>query len=118
METRQVTELKVFLLIMNNMRGNTEGKTLVAISDDKDKLVSWYNSQKAPERYKEVGASSFESHGSEHTWHKSFIPGPLEWYNPIDNFSELNHWGHGIQEDWVLMDDWNKGMYNHHLIIR
>jgi hypothetical protein len=102
METRQVTETKIYKLVLNPMRDNTEQGSLVAISFDKQKLIEWHNRQLATEPYTDNGSPSFECHGDSHNWHKSFIKGgELEWFNPCDNFNEPNHWGHGISEEWV-----------------
>lgn len=36
------------------------------------------------------------------TWGKTFKKGsPLEWFNGLSNWDELDSWGHGIHEEWV-----------------
>lgn len=101
METRQITEVKIYKLILNPMRSNTEDATIVAIAYERQKLIDWYNSLKAIEVLVEEGAPSFECHGDSHRWHKTFkIGSELEWYNPCGNF-ERNHYGHGISEEWA-----------------
>jgi hypothetical protein len=84
------------------MQNVTESITLVAWSDDLERLLEWYRSYKV-EPYEEEGAGTFECHGDTHTWHKSFAKGsPLEWYNPITSEDgSCDHWGHGIQSEWV-----------------
>ncbi len=109
METRQVTETKIYLLVLNDMRSNTEQKSPYAWSFDKQKLIDWYERQKIlGDSLKDEGAPSFECHGSSHTWHKTFnIGGSLEWCNPYnefrpdDNSFEPNSYGHGIHEEWI-----------------
>lgn len=102
METRDITEVKVWKLILNPMRGNTENGTLVAIAYEKQKLIDWHNSLLATELYKEEGSPSFDSHEFSHTWHKAFIKGSeLEWFNPCDNFDSPNHYGHGLNFEWL-----------------
>ena len=102
MQTRQITEVKVYKLILNPMRGNMEDSRLVAIAYEKEKLLNWYTSFRAPEVIVEEGSPSFECQGNSHTWRKTFNVGsPLEWYNPMDN-ENINHYGHGIQEEWAV----------------
>lgn len=102
MESRQITEYKVYRLILNPMRGNTEDAITVAISYEKQKLINWYNSQLATEVYVKEGLPSFEVHGDSHRWHKTFREGSdLEWYNPCyDNF-EPDRYHHGISSLWA-----------------
>ena len=108
METRQITQVKVYKLVLNPMRGNTENASMMAIALDKQKLLQWYESQKAPAPFVEAGSGSFECHGGSHNWHKTFNSGsPLEWCNPMDSI-EPNHYGHGIQEEWVTEDSLNR----------
>lgn len=105
METRQVTEIKIYKLILNPMRGNTENANMVAIAYEKQKLIDWYNSLIATEEYSEVGTPSFDCHGDSHKWHKTFRQGSeLEWYNPCYENFEPNHHGHGISEEWVMQE--------------
>lgn len=101
-ETRQVTQVMVWKLILNPMRSNTEASNLVAWSDDKDKLLNWYKSQLV-EPYSDNGITSFECHGDSHNWYKVFAKGSqLEWYNPMDNEEGYpNHYGQGLQNEWV-----------------
>lgn len=102
METRQITEVKIYKLILNPMRGNTENGSIVAIAYEKQKLIDWYNSKLAPEVLVEEGSPSFECHGDSHKWHKTFRAGSeLEWYNPCYGNFEPNHYGHGISEQWA-----------------
>lgn len=91
METRTITQVRVYKLILNPMTANAEAGEIVAISTDYQKLVDWYESQKAPEMWRDG------------RWNKTFAEGsPLEWYNP-DNI-ELNApscFGQGIRDEWV-----------------
>lgn len=105
METRTITQVKVWELILNPMRSNTESCDLVAWSDDRDKLLQWYKS-KIVEPYTDNGSPSFECHGSSHNWHKVFEKGSeLEWYNPMDSEEGIpNHYGQGLQSEWVDED--------------
>ena len=100
-QTRTIQQVLIHKLVMNPMRGNTENSVLVAWSDDKEKLVNFYNNEKV-ERYTNEGPGSFAVHGDTHNWYKTFrLGGILEWYNPIDCFDQPNHYGQGIQQEWV-----------------
>lgn len=112
METRQITEVKIFALRLNPMRGNTEAVDVVAVAYDKQKLIDWYNSLKAPEPYKDYGENHFSPKGDmggyqsdSHCFYKTFIRGSeLEWYNPCYDF-ELDDWGQGIGDSfWVAQE--------------
>ena len=91
METRTITQVRIYKLILNPMAGCAETAEIVAISTDYNKLVDWYRSQLAAEPRRED------------TWYKVFIPGPLEWYNPVKSLelNNLGHFGHGIADEWL-----------------
>lgn len=98
MEARTITQVRIYKLILNHMGDRCEGATIVAISGDYNRLVSWYQEQKLPQPYRD-----------EEGWYRTFADGsPLHWYNPSDTL-ELNcpdHWGHGITDEWVNVDVW------------
>lgn len=112
METRQITQIKIWKLILNPMTGNTEDASLVAISDSRDKLLDWYRGERAVEPYVSIGESYFSAKGDfpenlegQHRYHKVFKQGSrLEWMNPMYNKDELDHYGHGINWEWVSED--------------
>jgi hypothetical protein len=107
METRQITQHKIYVLCLNPMTGHTEDSHALAASYDKDKLIAFYKSEKMPEVYSEVGEPTFECHGASHEWSKSFAKGSvLEWYNPLfnDDFTP-DSYGQGIKEYWVNEDN-------------
>jgi len=96
METRQITEVKMFYLVMNPMTSRVEDRQICCISYEKQRIVNWYKYHEC-ERYVE------EANG--HSWAKSFRKGcVLEWFNPIDSFDRLNHYGQGICEEWVRQE--------------
>ena len=96
-------EIKIYVLWMNPMRENTEVRKPMAGSYDKDKLIAWYNEQKAKDIWMDEGLRSFGCLGASHKWHKTFKKGSvLEWYNPLENFEELNHHGIGLEEVWLV----------------
>lgn len=92
METRTITQVRLYKLILNPMQApQIEIGEIVAVSTEYEKLVEWYKSQLAPEPWRDG------------RWYKVFAEGtPLEWYNP-ENI-ELNapcSFGHGIKDEWV-----------------
>ena len=112
METRQITQIKIWKLIMNPMTTNTEHNQLLVISDDRQKLLDWYKLQFADEPYFSVGENYFPAKGDfpvqhdlHHRYYKVFKQGtPLEWFNPIDNEDIPNRYGQGISFEWVNED--------------
>lgn len=102
METRTLTEYKIYVLALNRMTSNTEHWEAVAISYERQKLIDWVNSLVEPKV--EEGPPSFPIHGDTHVWHKTYkIGSPLEWFNPTD-FNSVNHYGQGIREQWIGQD--------------
>lgn len=99
METRTITQVRIYKLILNHMGDRCESATIVAISGDYNRLVSWYEEQKLLKPYRD-----------EEGWYRTFADGsPLHWFNPADTL-ELNcpdRWGHGISDEWVYADVWN-----------
>lgn len=90
METRTVQQVLIHKLIMNPMTGRTEDANLVAWSTDKNSLINWYNNELESEPY------------SDGNWHKTFKKeSHLEWYNPIYDLEKLDHYGQGVQKEWV-----------------
>ncbi len=123
METRTITQVKIYKLYLNPMRGNTEDANLVAIAYYKDQLIRWYEDQIAPETWKDYGEIRFPAKGDfggtkspNHCFHKAFLKGSkLEWYNPVNLFDTsdmLSSYGHGIQEQWIEEDFYKHGNVN------
>lgn len=111
METRQVTEVKLFFLVLNPMAGNAENSNCLAYSEEKPKLIEWYNRQ-IVEPYQDDGISHFS--GEPTKWHKTFAPGSiLEWYNPLFSLDEPNHYGQGIIEKWVPIELFEQNKINY-----
>ena len=102
METRTIIEEKLYKLILNPMRSNTEAGHIVALSYDKQKLIDYHNSLLAPQVIKEEGSPSFDSHGDSHVWNKAFqIGSALEWFNPCYGNFEPDYFGHGVGFEWI-----------------
>lgn len=92
METRTITQIRIYKLILNLMTDCAESGRIAAISDDYDKLVAWYKEQFAPETYRDD------------RWNKTFKQGsPLEFFNPASSIelNDLDFFKHGIEDEWV-----------------
>ena len=96
METRTVEEVRIYVLILNTFGAAEEG-TVVAVSDNYNKLVSWYRDQFNPGgKYNEDG------------WVKTFRKGSLIEYNNPCSSLELNDthpFGHGIHDEWISLEE-------------
>lgn len=108
MVTRTINEVKLYVLVLNNMQApKIEYGEVVAVSLDYDRLVEWYNSQKAPEMWRDG------------RWGKTFAKGsPLEWYNPAYSL-ELDNtqpFGHGISTSWVREENLGRIMSEYKFI--
>ncbi len=80
METRQITEYKIYVLELAEMHGGVDKAVPVVAFDDYQKLKDYYNSQLAPEPY------------NDGEWYKVFKKGSLfEWYNPADTLEIKNY---------------------------
>ena len=102
-EYREVPEIRIFKLILNSIFDNCECATIVAISDDYDRLVSFYNEHKVAQ----YPDKPFGENG--YTYRKNFRKGsPLENYNqPFSlEVNQCDHYGHGIQDEWVRLHVW------------
>ncbi len=96
METRNKVEFKIHFLYLNMMRDRAETSQCVAIADDPQELIDWYNSL-LTESY----SDDFVEWNGTKTYLKTFRKGsPLEWFNPVSSFTP-DSWGHGIREAWV-----------------
>lgn len=110
METRLFTQnqIRIYLLVMNDMRDRCEGATIAAISTNYDYLVNWYKEQFATEPYYDGN------------WYKVFKKGSiLEWYNDINCNIELNNcdfFGHGIKDMWIDERDFPRIQSNYNVI--
>ena len=98
METRTVTEYKVFILMLADMRGNVDNLQAVACSTSRAKLISWVRS-KVVETY--VDDPSPDNFGVSHSYRKIYEEGSaLEWFNPPTSLEGFGGFG-GIVERWI-----------------
>ena len=96
METRTITQVRIYTLALNPMAGRAEERRIVALSGDYDRLVAWYRDQMVPE-------------WRDGQWYKYFRQGsPLEWFNPAFSLelSQNAPYGHGISDEWMSESDW------------
>ena len=98
METRTVTQYKIYVLHLNDMRSsNIEMSEIALISFYKEDLKEYMRSKKV-ETYRDG------------RWGKTFEQGSvLEWFNSPHDIDSCNledsTWGtHGIGEEWVSED--------------
>ena len=105
METRNIQEVRIYVLVLNTFGSAKEGE-IVAVSDDYNRLVDWYNQQINPEgKYRENG------------WYKTFKKGSLiEYNNPCRSLepNATSPFGHGIHDEWIPMETFHllRSRYN------
>jgi hypothetical protein len=91
METRTITQVKIYKLQLNPMMANFEKVNIVAIAYDLQKLMDWYLDLKVLPY-------------QEDRWHKVFKKGSkLEWYNSMEDNSNC-----GIEEEWTTEEAINQ----------
>ena len=93
METRQVTQGHIFFIVLNNIYSRAEDRYIVAVSDDRDKLIDFYKSNLLQEGFRD-----------ENGMYRSFKEGIFYDFNP-PLFEELHDC---IKDDWILIDDIEK----------
>lgn len=97
METREIVQVRVYLLILNSIYDRAESGDICAISTDYDALVLWYYEQLADEPYRDG------------RYYKVFRPDSyLVAYNRVDSLelNDLNPWGQGICDKWISYDEY------------
>lgn len=108
METREITQVKIYFLVMNGVWDSAEGGSIAAVSTSKDRLIEFYQSQVIPyeERYRDDMGR-----------YRSFKEGPLYNYNLLMTMDARNStFGHGLKEEWVLLDDLDDIKHRYHFI--
>lgn len=107
METREITQYRIYLLRMNHVADRAESIRTVAASFSYDALVRFYNSQYTPELL-----------NNPYGYNVHFIPGPLHFYNTIYS-TELNQvgvFGDGIISGWIDADDYDQFASETHIV--
>lgn len=117
METRTITEVKIYELHLNNMQGKSEESRFVAVSTCLGTIQEFYL-ENVTTPYEELGYN-FHAQRENHRWNKNFLKdGPLEWYNPLVDLNHLypsyprlnEQWGmfKGVHGRWIHLDHWIK----------
>lgn len=103
METRQVTQVRLYKLWMKNIDGGLATE-LVAIAYDKIKLINWHAEQLADEPYQEAGPKGID--GEEIIYTKVYKKGSrLENYQLATNIAEWNkETAIGIDDSWTTQE--------------
>lgn len=87
METRtqviEVQEVKLYVLVLNNMRGHFEDTSIVAVSPDINSLIRFMEAEKAPEQYVDEEDTNMVGYPLRKTFRKG---SPLEYFNPAGCF--------------------------------
>ena len=100
METRTITQGRIFILNLNTF-GRAEDTAIAAISDDYNKLVSFYldNLLSEDERYRD-----------DFGYRISFRSGPLQRFNPCHSIelNQLSYFHEGIYDIWIDVADLTK----------
>ena len=106
METRIVRQVKVYKLLLNDMTSaKIEYMDLAAFSDNKERLLNWYQQQFAPEPYNEEGVNGW-------IFQKTFKKGSLlEWFNPMNEIYKQC-----IHEEWVDRKIFKEIKHRHNFI--
>ena len=95
MEIRTITEVRIYILVLNEMHNRAEYGRPVAMSTEYNNLVNYYNANLLEERFRD-----------EDGYLHSFKEGPLFNFNPCMSL-ELNNldiFGFGIQDKWINQD--------------
>lgn len=122
METRQLTQVKIYRLWLSDIRSKNGIVKIRAIAYDKQKLIDWYKAEVTP-LYQEYGEKpndmpqpkqetglSVVSKKEMELYTKSFKKdGPLEWNTPCNNIEEYdNNLSMGINDAWTTQEQIDK----------
>lgn len=100
METRTIKQVRIWKLILNDMRSpKIEYTKIAVIGYTAEEVMNYYKSNRC-------------EYWKDGQWGKSFKQGSLlEWFNPEDDvfghIGELNGWRCGLIDEWVDEDVWN-----------
>lgn len=90
METRQITQVHIYFIVLNGVYDRCEDRNIVVVSDDRTKLIDFYHDNLLPndKRFR-------DDYGK----FRSFKEGPLYDYNPGYILEDI------IKDEWISMDD-------------
>ena len=102
MEIRQITQVKIYILVLNNMYDRCEDGNIVAISSEYENLIKYYNDNLLTDPIR-------DNEGYLH----SFKEGGLYFYNPCYSLEvgSVDSFGHGIHFEWCTEDILYNGRY-------
>ena len=100
METRVITEVSIFVLVLISIYDCYEGGQIVAFSVVYNRLVNWYMNQLANEPYR------LEEENNRYL-RRFKNDSPLRDYNPLYSLAlnETDHFNHGIHDEWIYIDN-------------
>lgn len=107
METRQVTQVKIYYLFMNGVNDRAEDGSIAAVSTSKDRLIAAYRENLLPQE---------ERFRDEFHKYRSFKNGPFYSYNTLFSLEEQSPWGHGLRSEWVLEDELDNIRRRHYFV--
>ena len=101
METRQITQAHIYFLTLNCVYDRCEGRDIVAVSDEHQKLVDLFQAQLLPmeKRYRD-----------DHGMYRSFEKGPLYDYNPPYDMGEE------VRDEWVDIEEVGRIQSRYHWV--
>ena len=90
METRQITQVHIYFIVLNGVYDRCEDRNIVVVSDDNGKLRQFYydNLLQYDQRFRDDTGI-----------YRSFKEGVLYNYNPGNYPEEI------FKDEWILMDD-------------
>lgn len=89
METRQITQVHIFYIVLNSVYDRCEDRTIVAVSGSRERLLELYDSSLLP---------SDKRFRDDYGKYRSFKKGPLYEFNPSWD-------GDFIGDDWIPAAD-------------
>ena len=94
METRTITQAKIYFLTMNPITDRAESVRVAMMSTDRQSLI---------DRYKNEEVEPYSENGYYKTFRKD---GPLEWFNSLPNLEQISSFnGEGLHEEWVYVEN-------------
>ena len=98
METRTITEAKVYYLVMNGIFQRAEEYSIIKASFEKQTLIDFYRAERCEPYKREYNGIFYTLFFKE--------GGPLQFYNPVHMIDygqcdQLDIYGQGIHEEWI-----------------
>ena len=103
METRQITQVHIYFLLLNSMYDRCEARDIVLVADSKEKIYNYYNNNLLPDE---------EMFRDDNGYYHSFKSDSLLCnHNPLPFSLGL---GEDCYDNLGIMDDWveESSLYN------